>query len=108
MQTSATPELRKQVANQYRTVAYMGRALADVHADLVSAIDAGASDSILSIIGPRSASIMKQLGDILNGMDATDETDRWLDPIFAEAQRLFPTSDQPANPNHSGHRPGDV
>jgi hypothetical protein len=34
---------------------------------------------------------METLGDILNGMNAVDEKeDAWLDPIFREAQRLWP------------------
>jgi hypothetical protein len=84
-----TPEIRKQIADQYRAVVHMARALADVHADLWPAIEAGHCDQILSIQGPRSASIMDRLGDILNGMDANDEADSWLDPVFDAAHKLF-------------------
>lgn len=85
---------RKQVADQYRVVAHLAKALMDVHAQLAPVIEcgAGAVDTILDIQGKRSAPIMECLGNILNDMDAVDgEEDAWTASIFAEAQRLFPS-----------------
>lgn len=87
----ATAE-RKQIAAQYRAVAHLARSLAEVHDDLVGAIEEGACDRIAWIQGPRSAAIMELLGDILNGMDAVDEDDRWLDPIFHAAHLRYPNA----------------
>jgi len=83
---------RKQIAAQYRAVAFLARNLADVHDDLAPAIEHGSCDSIASIQGPRSAAIMEVLGDILNGMDAVDEEDRWLNPIFEAAHQRYPNA----------------
>jgi hypothetical protein len=84
---------RQQVADQYRVVAHLAKVMAGVHDQLASVIEsgAGAIDSILDIQGERSAMIMEYLGDTLNAMDAVDETDAWTGPVFAEAQRLFPS-----------------
>jgi hypothetical protein len=83
---------RAQIADQYRAVAALCRNLGMVHEQLVTAIEQGACDDIATIQGPRSAAIMEVLGDILNGMDAVDEEDRWLDPIFEKAHQLYPTA----------------
>lgn len=85
-------ELRAQIAAQYRAVAFMARNLADVHDQLAPSIEQGHADSIASIQGPRSAAIMEILGDILNGMDAVDEEDAALDPVFAKAHELYPNA----------------
>lgn len=85
-------EVRAQIAAQYRAVAYLARAIADVHDQLTPAIKRGSCDGIASIQGPRSAAIMEILGDILNGMDAVDEEDAVLDHVFEKAHELYPNA----------------
>lgn len=83
-------EKREQVAKQYEVVAHLATALASVHTQSVLAIRSGALDSLLDQQGSRSASIMEDLGDILNGMDAVDDDeDSWTAPIFSAAQKMF-------------------
>lgn len=85
-----TPQLRNQVADQCRAVAHMAEALAELHIVLAPLVAAGHSDGILYIQGERSASIMEQLGDMLNGMDAVDDkADGWIFPIMERANRIF-------------------
>jgi len=50
---------------------------------------AGPQD-IAEIIGNRSALLMEQLGDILNGMDAAEDDVEWMEPIFKAAHAQFP------------------
>lgn len=84
-------EKREQVAKQCEAVAHMATALAKLNADYAELFRHGAMDSLTEIVGRRTAYLMETLGDILNGMDAVDpEQDAWLDPVFAEAQRLWP------------------
>lgn len=81
---------REQVVKQCRVVAHLAKALADVHADYVTLLESGAPLP-LDVVGARTARIMETLGDVLNGMDAADDDDDWTAPVFAEAQRLWPS-----------------
>lgn len=84
-------ERREQVAKQCDAVAHLCRALIELHEDRAKMLRAGAVDGLIEITGGRTAYLMETLGDVLNGMDAVDEKeDAWLEPIFAEAQRLWP------------------
>ena len=88
-------EKRKQVADQCRVVVHLANALANVHADKATMINAGAYDKegVLNFVGKSTAHLMEVLGDILNGMDAVDKKeDSWVDSIFKEAHRLWPTA----------------
>lgn len=86
----ATPENRKQVAEQCRAVAHMARAIAGVHDDYKQMFEAGGLDSIMEIVGQRSAYLLEMLGDTLNGMDAVTEDDDWIGPVIRRAQELWP------------------
>jgi hypothetical protein len=81
---------RTQVAMQCAAVRHLAAVLADINGDYARLTAAGLNDRILDIVGRRTANLMETLGDILNGMDATDEADAWLRPIFEEAHRLWP------------------
>ena len=83
-------DLRKQVALQCKAVAHLATALAQVNLDCAKMFEDGAAESLIQPVGKRTAHLMEVLGDILNGLDATDEADAWLAPIFEEAQRLWP------------------
>lgn len=76
---------RAQVADQCKVVVHLANALAEVHRDSESGVRAGGLDTILDVIGRRTASIMEDIGDILNGMDAASEEDEWTYPIFEKA-----------------------
>lgn len=88
-------EKRKQVALQCRAVAHMAQALAKVYADKERMFlsDTKGPDDIIDIVGKWSASHMEDLGNILNGIDAADsDEDAWMEPVFLEAQRLYPAA----------------
>lgn len=84
--------LRDQVIAQCRVVEHLAKALADLHADLARAYAEPGAAVILDIAGERTAHIMEALGNILNGMDAVEDSDEWTAPIFAEAQKRWPVS----------------
>ena len=81
---------RDQVANQCRVVAHLARCIADVHGDLATLFSTDSADNLIDQVGKRTTERMELLGDMLNGMDAADPQDKWVDPIFEEAQRLWP------------------
>lgn len=83
---------RQQVIDQCKVVAHLATALAKVHHDYITIMAQPASESILDQVGERTAGFMEDLGNMLNGMDATDEADDWTAPIFAEAQKLWPAA----------------
>lgn len=89
-----TIDKRKQVADQCRVVAHLAMALHEVYSDrakIFASDDTGPND-IIEWSGRRSASLMEQLGEILNGMDAASEDDDWTAPIFRKAQELWPVT----------------
>lgn len=83
---------REQVALQFKAVAHMAQALADVYKDKASMMSSTypLEGGHLELVGRWSANHMEALGDILNGMDACDEADDWMAPVFEEAHRLWP------------------
>lgn len=92
-----TPELeriQRQVAAQHRVVAHQARVLADCLDALTPGVEQGHFSTILDFMGQRSAWLMETLGDVLNGMDAVSDEDAWVDPVFAEAQRLWPVTSE--------------
>lgn len=85
-------EKKEQVAQQYRAIIHMAEAIAKVHKDLLPLLGASPFEDLLDHQGKWSAARMEVLGDMLNNMEANDpEADKWMDPVFAEAQRLWPT-----------------
>lgn len=80
---------RDQVAAQYRAVAHLAAQISTVHVQSSSIIPQ-APEGVIEIMGERSARLMEVLGDILNGMDATEPSDEWLDPIYEKAHAMFP------------------
>lgn len=60
-------EKRLQVVAQCRVIVHLATALALIH-----------------------ALTMETPGDILNGMDAAIEDDKWMDPIFDRAHKTWP------------------
>lgn len=88
-------EKREQVAKQCDAVVHLAKALGQVYSDYAvifrTPVAAGHDNRLVEPVGKRTAHLMEVLGDILNGMDAVDEKeDAWLDPIYAEAHRLWP------------------
>jgi len=83
-------EKQMQVAKQCEAVAHLATALAQVSTDYAKMFKACPVGHLVEQVGQRTAHQMEVLGDILNGMDAITDKDKWLDPIFAEAQRLWP------------------
>jgi hypothetical protein len=86
-----------QVAAQCNAINHMATAIALVHADYAQIIAGGQMESTLDMVGQRTASFMEQLGEMLNAMDACDESDDWMIPVFREAQRLWPVTDPSAH-----------
>jgi len=81
---------RKQVIDQCRVVSHLAAALSRVHSDNEKIFKAGYGNDIIELVGQRTANLMETLGDILNGMDATDADDEWMHPIFDAAQKRWP------------------
>lgn len=80
-----------QAWRQCKAVAYMARALAEVHED--RALILCHSENFTEEIGATSAALMEWLGDALSNMDAMEgEQDAWLDPVFESAQATWPTA----------------
>lgn len=87
-------EKRKQVADQCKVVAHLATVLTEINSTNEAMIREGSLARILDIIGRRTAYQMEQLGDMLNAMDAAEEEDEWMDPIFEKAHQLWPQEDQ--------------
>lgn len=81
---------REQVARQCEAVAHLASNLAGVRRDYATLVRSGALEELLDRIGAETARQMEVLGDELNGMDAVNEDDASLAPVFAEAHRLWP------------------
>lgn len=86
--------------DQCRAVAQMARALAEVHDARMSILATGRAP--VEVIGQSSAEIMEWLGDALSGMDACDESDEWMDPVFDAAQARWPIAAHPPAPAADG------
>jgi hypothetical protein len=80
---------RTQVQNQCRAVVHLAHQIANLCADDIQ-ISMHVQEHILDMIGQRTARLMDQIGDELNGMDAVSEGDEWMDGIFEVAHTMFP------------------
>ena len=85
---------REQVAKQCEAVAHMARALAETHTGHAEMLRGGYGGDITEIVGQQTAHLMETLGNILNDMDAVDDTVDGLSAVFQEAQRLWPHPEQ--------------
>jgi hypothetical protein len=85
-------ENRDQIVAQCKVVAHLARALAQVNEDYATIFAGGSAETILNRVGQRAAAHMELLGDIINGMDAVTDEDKWMDPIFEAAHRLYPNA----------------
>jgi hypothetical protein len=85
-------ERRQQVADQCRVVAHLAKAIHEVYSDKARmyASDAPGFNQTVELVGNWSAGHMEKLGDILNGMDAVEENDDWVNPIFDKANEMWP------------------
>jgi hypothetical protein len=90
-------EKRQQVADQCRVVAHMANVIASVHSDYARLFQDGAGmEGLEDQVGERTAVLMNTLGDILNGIDAVDEADAWVNPVMARSREVFPEKECPA------------
>lgn len=91
-------EKREQIAKQCEAIAHMATVLASVYSDYAKLFrDVPAHAVLTDQIGARTAEQMEVIGDMLNGMGAVDDSeDVWLNPVFRQAQILWP---RPAHPN---------
>lgn len=82
-------DLLAQVQQQYRAVAHLAGSLMRVHLETLNIMD-HLPRAVIELEGKRSAHIMETLGNVLNDMEAIDDTeDAWTHPVFATAQKLF-------------------
>jgi hypothetical protein len=81
-----------QVERQCAAVAQLATNIARIHDDYAKMFKANldAIRPITDEVGKRTAAFMELLGDMLNGMDAVDADDKWMDPIFDKAHELWP------------------
>ena len=90
-------QLRRQVEAQCRAVAHMATALAEIHQQKAAILaESTAMDGVLAVVGPSTAYLMEELGEMLNNMDAVTDEDDWVNPVLAEARRLFGDDEPPA------------
>jgi hypothetical protein len=80
----------KQVAEQCRVVRLLCASVSEAHRGYAEILGVGCSAASLESIGRRSAHAMEALGELIKSMQADDEDDEWMLPVFAEARRLFP------------------
>jgi len=94
--TMTDAEKREQVAKQLDAVAHLATVLAGVSKDYALMLRAERSPvwDLADMVGNRSAYQMEVLGDMLNNMDAVDDSDEWMTPIFDAAHKLFPQADK--------------
>lgn len=85
---------RRQVAAQYRAVAHLCKQIGHVHEQLAALHEGGHSDQLLDTVGTDTAARMEVLGDLANDMDIITDEDAWLNPIFEDAHRRWPTRAQ--------------
>ena len=86
---------REQVVGQCDVVAHMALELFELHVVNAALLNRGHQDELIDTIGRSTAYLMEILSDILNGIEAiSDEDKTWIDPIFAEAQRLWPVESE--------------
>jgi hypothetical protein len=90
-----------QAHRQCLAVAHMARALAEVHDARAMILE---HDPMLTeVIGSSTADIMEDLGDTLSNMDAVDDSDDWINPVFEAAQKRWPiAAKQPATTGQAG------
>jgi len=82
---------QKQVALQCKAVAHLATAIAQIHTDYEKMFGDGKMSGLADQVGKRTAAWMETLGEMLNSIDAAEEEDEWLEPIFREAQRRWLT-----------------
>lgn len=91
-----TQKKRRQVADQCRVIAYMADIIAKVHSDYARLFQDGAGmEGLEDRVGERTAVLMNTLGDILNGIDAVNEEDAWVNPIMERSRKVFPEKQCP-------------
>jgi hypothetical protein len=91
-----TIQKRQQVADQCRAVAHMATAIAQIYSDYSRLfLDGQAMPGHEEQVGERTACLMDDLGDILNGGDAVTEDDAWVNPIMERAREVFPERECP-------------
>jgi len=87
---------QEQMVEQLKAVAHLGNAIGKLYEELALVYSSvpPRDGVLLDVIGNRTASMMEALGDMLNATDSAVEDDEWLTPIFEEAHRIWPQSNQ--------------
>lgn len=87
---------RKQVSDQCRVVAHMAQAINQIYSDYTKLFrEEKAMAALEEMVGERTACLMDDLGDILNGHDAVMPEDEWVNPIMERAREVFPEKECP-------------
>lgn len=88
----APAKTREQVVVQLKAVAHLAKQIAAVHDGKAAAYaETAMEEGFIDFVGYESAALMETLGNILNNMDAVDETeDAWMEPIFKVAHATWP------------------
>ena len=81
---------RAQVADQCKAIAALCGQIAEVYAMKEAMFRGGHIDELLNRVGEDSASLMEDLGNVVNNMDIVEPEDAWMTPIFAGAHSMFP------------------
>lgn len=81
-----------QVAAQCRVVVHLCEVMIDLyrmHGDLFGQHVAGHLP-LVDMLGTRTAALMEELGDHLNGIDAVSDEDEWVNEVYRVAHEMFP------------------
>jgi len=84
----SSSDLLAQTQAQYKAVAHMAKALAEVHDGIIKILPKE-SRMFLEMSCERSARIMNLLGDIHNEMDTVMPEDKFLEPVFEKAHEIL-------------------
>jgi hypothetical protein len=87
-------DLRTQVGAQASVIAHMAKQIAKVYEELCEIYASSSNESFLRMVGRDSADRMELLGNMMNNMDIVTDEDAWVDPIFEEANRLWPQTNK--------------
>lgn len=81
---------RQQVVDQCKAIVKMAENIVQIHKEYEEIFKTSQLDDLIDLVGDRTAYIMENLGNILNGLDAVREDDAWIDSIFERSREIFP------------------
>lgn len=82
---------QQQIVEQCRAVSALAAHLSKVHAELAELYGVALPAGVVEIVGQRTAWMMEELGNMLNEMDAVQDSDvAAINEVFDRAHAMFP------------------